>query len=84
MDSSTNRTVGVLTVASSADIATLVAEFRSLRRPLLVILGEAGAGKTTLAVQILLELLRVRPAGSPEPVPVLTSFAGWAGCRAPA
>jgi hypothetical protein len=81
MDSSANRTVGVLTVASSADIATLVAEFRSLRRPRLVILGEAGAGKTTLAVQILLELLRIRPAGSPDPVPVLMSFAGWG--RAP-
>jgi hypothetical protein len=72
-----NRTGDVLTVASSDDLAGLVEDFRRLRRRRLVILGEAGAGKTTLAVQILLELLRTRDQHPGEPVPVLLSFAGW-------
>src|SRR5690349_12625781 len=39
--------------ASSDDIAALAAEFRAMRRRRLVILGGPGAGKTTLAVQLL-------------------------------
>lgn len=77
VDVPSNRTAGVLTVASSADVAALIREFRRLRRRRLVILGDAGAGKTTLAVQIILELLRTRTKESAEPVPVLLSLAGW-------
>nr|WP_296067200.1 NACHT domain-containing protein [uncultured Actinoplanes sp.] len=77
IDAPANRTAGVLTVASSADVATLVADFRALRRQRLVILGGAGAGKTTLAVQILLELLRGRAAD--DPVPVLLPLSGCHG-----
>ncbi|MGH3803824.1 MAG: NACHT domain-containing protein, partial [Pseudonocardiaceae bacterium] len=40
-----------------------------------VILGGPGSGKTTLAVQLLLELLATRQPG--EPIPVLVSLAGW-------
>ncbi|MBM2614163.1 NACHT domain-containing protein [Actinoplanes sp. LDG1-06] len=76
-----NLTEGVLTEASSGDIAALVADFRRLRRPRLVILGGAGAGKTTLAVQILLELLRERSPDSTERVPLLLSAAGWDPAR---
>lgn len=60
---------------SSADIAELAGRFTRLPRRRLVILGPAGAGKTTLAVQLLLQLLTARSAQ--EPVPVLLSLAGW-------
>lgn len=49
--------------------------FRRLARRRLVILGEPGMGKTTLAVLLLHELLKDPPSG--EPVPVLLSMAGW-------
>ncbi|MFD5089115.1 NACHT domain-containing protein [Amycolatopsis thailandensis] len=61
--------------ACADDIATLVKSFRELRRSRLVILGEAGTGKTTLAVQLVRELLSMRSSG--EPVAVLLSVAGW-------
>jgi hypothetical protein len=56
-------------------IGPLAVKFRQLRRRRLVILGDAGTGKTTLAVQLLLELLATRKEC--EPVPVLLSLAGW-------
>jgi len=68
--------VGQLSFAGRSDrIGLLAKEFRRLRRRRLVILGGAGSGKTTLAVQLLLELLASRQAG--EPIPVLFSLAGW-------
>jgi hypothetical protein len=60
---------------SSAQIGDLADQFRALRRRRLVILGGPGTGKTTLAVQLLLELLRSRR--DDEPVPVLLSVASW-------
>jgi GTPase SAR1 family protein len=49
--------------------------FRTLRRRRLVIVGGPGAGKTTLAVQLLLQLLA--SLQDDEPIPVLFSVAGW-------
>jgi hypothetical protein len=68
----------------SNDIAALAESFRSLKRRRLVITGGAGMGKTTLAVQLLLQLLATRKtdqAGAREgeivPVPVLLPVSGW-------
>ena len=41
----------------------------------LIVLGEPGAGKTTLVVRLALDLLARRQSG--EPVPVLVSVASW-------
>lgn len=68
-------TGGPAFAGSSARIADLTEQFRALRRRRLVILGGPGTGKTTLAVQLVRELL-----ASPrehEPVPVLLSAASW-------
>lgn len=59
----------------SDQVGPLAAQFRRLRRRRLVILGGPGSGKTTLAVQLLRELLDTRQPG--EPIPVLVSLAGW-------
>ncbi|WP_198168348.1 NACHT domain-containing protein [Herbidospora yilanensis] len=78
MDQPANLTPGVQRLtASSDDIATLTGKFRSMRRRRLVILGGPGTGKTTLAVQLVRELLATRTAHPGEPVPVLMSVAGW-------
>lgn len=53
----------------------LVEAFQADPRRQLVILGEAGAGKTTLAM--LFTLAMVEAVGTDEPVPVLLSVAGW-------
>lgn len=53
----------------------LAAEFHSLDRQRLVILGEPGMGKTTLAMLLLRELANDRQPD--EPVPVLLTLAGW-------
>jgi NACHT domain len=67
-----------LVFAGSSDRpTTLIAAFRSLPRRRLIITGGPGAGKSTLAVQMLLGLLPA-PMDSPtEPVPVLFSLSSW-------
>ncbi|GAA1266680.1 NACHT domain-containing protein [Sphaerisporangium rubeum] len=68
---------------NSADIEGVARRFRALRRRRLVIMGGAGTGKTTLAVQLMSQLLDSREtdmsgsAGEPVPVPVLLPVSGW-------
>ncbi|MGV9976561.1 NACHT domain-containing protein [Micromonospora wenchangensis] len=53
----------------------IATEFLKLPRRQLVVLGDAGSGKTTLAVRLAIDLLRER---TPEdPVPVVFSIASW-------
>jgi hypothetical protein len=68
---------GLWWTASSADIPALVVRFRRTRRRRLVILGGPGTGKTTLAMQLLLQLLATRAEHPDEPVPVMLPVAGW-------
>lgn len=56
-------------------ISSLATKFRELPTRRLVILGNAGSGKTTLAIQLLLELAASRQPG--DPVPVLMPLSGW-------
>lgn len=69
------RQVSTITSARSDQISSLVEKFRVLAPRRLVILGDAGSGKTTLAIQLLLELVASLQPG--DPVPVLFSLAGW-------
>ncbi|MGN9786229.1 hypothetical protein ACTMTF_32705 [Nonomuraea sp. ZG12] len=65
---------GEVTWSGSADrIDALAESYRALPGGRLIILGEAGAGKTTLAIQLLLCLAE----DTEGPVPVLVSAAGW-------
>lgn len=66
---------GEIRSGSSADADGLAAMFSGLPRRRLVILGAPGSGKTSLAVLLLLALIRNRAPG--DPVPVLLSAASW-------
>lgn len=61
--------------ASSDAIEELTRRFQKTKRKRMVLVGDAGAGKTTLAIQIMLHLLENRSAS--DPVPVLLPIAGW-------
>lgn len=56
-------------------IGEMATEFRKLTRRWLVIIGEPGMGKTTLAVLLLRELLE--HSEPDDPVPVLLPMSGW-------
>ncbi|WP_242906276.1 NACHT domain-containing protein [Actinomadura terrae] len=56
-------------------IADIAAQFRNLTRRRLVILGDPGMGKTTLAVLLLRHLLQHPQPG--EPVPIMFALSGW-------
>ncbi|GAA4990996.1 hypothetical protein HD597_008116 [Nonomuraea thailandensis] len=77
MDHARHITTGErLHFTGAADqVGEMVTALRGLRRPRLVVLGEAGTGKTTLALLLLRRLLLDREPG--EPVPVLLTLSGW-------
>ncbi|MEV4417923.1 NACHT domain-containing protein [Catellatospora sp. NPDC049609] len=60
--------------SGSKDLATL---FRGLPRGHLTVLGEAGAGKTVLAMRLTLDLLDARPPRADGPVPVYLPMSSW-------
>ncbi|MEU7341998.1 NACHT domain-containing protein [Streptomyces sp. NPDC007074] len=60
---------------SAADLGAFARAFMELRQQRLVVLGGAGSGKTTLAVLLVIELLRTTQQGNA--VPVLLSLASW-------
>ncbi|MFE7276497.1 NACHT domain-containing protein [Streptomyces sp. NPDC057623] len=64
--------IGEGLVCGTDDASGAAAAFRRLPRRRLAILGPAGSGKTTLAVLLVLVLLRTRQPG--EPVPVILSL----------
>jgi hypothetical protein len=59
----------------AGDAEAIVGAFGSLPHEQLVILGEAGAGKSVLAILLTLGLLEARETG--RPVPVLLPIASW-------
>lgn len=63
------------TSGDADSVADLVRRVRSLPRTRLAILGDAGSGKTSLAVLLVRELARQHTRG--DRVPVLVPLAGW-------
>ncbi|MGO1052042.1 NACHT domain-containing protein [Crossiella sp. CA198] len=59
----------------SGDILDAATGFRTLPHPQLVILGEPGGGKSTLALLLLLDLLNTRD--ETDPVPFLVQVGSW-------
>jgi NACHT domain len=59
------------------DLATVLEYYRSLSPGRLVVLGEPGAGKTVLAIELQVRLLEQRAQDKSGPVPVLVSAAAY-------
>lgn len=70
----------VLALAGQGD--NVVGVFRRIPSGRLVVLGEAGAGKTILTSRFALTLLDERGRGTEEPVPVIFSLGSWDPGRA--
>jgi uncharacterized membrane protein YsdA (DUF1294 family) len=72
-------------VIETAKVSEIAAYFELLPEPQrLIVLGEAGGGKTVAAIQLVLDILKKRfslneAAQAEEPVPVRVNAAGWDG-----
>ncbi|MGC0318268.1 NACHT domain-containing protein [Kitasatospora acidiphila] len=66
---------GYLEQEHAGDLDSFAEAFRALPKQRLVLLGDAGSGKSSVALLLLLALLDRRQAG--EPVPVLLSLGSW-------
>ncbi len=62
---------------SEGDLDTVLSYYQSLSPRRMVILGEPGAGKTVLAMELLIGLLERRQKDKSSPVPVLVSAAAY-------
>jgi hypothetical protein len=62
---------------SEGDLATVLAYYQSLSPSRMVVLGEPGAGKTVLAMELLIGLLEYREHDTSIPIPVLISAAAY-------
>ncbi|HEX5566693.1 MAG TPA: NACHT domain-containing protein [Streptomyces sp.] len=65
--------VGADVTGSTAGLAELAAAFQALPARRLVVIGAPGSGKTSLAILLTLQLLSLRDAVQPVPVPLLVS-----------
>ena len=63
--------------AGEGDLATVLTYYQSLSPGRMVVLGEPGAGKTILALELLIRLLEHRQHDPDIPVPVLISAAAY-------
>ena len=66
----------------SGDLLSILAYYRSLSPERLVILGDPGAGKTVLAIELQVLLLEERERDAAQPIPVLISAAAYDTRRA--
>jgi hypothetical protein len=69
------RLTGSRAEGSGESMDAFADAFLALRQRRLVILGEAGTGKTTLAVMLMITLVRRLSPG--DPIPVLLSLGSW-------
>jgi hypothetical protein len=69
------QNVGAGVSGNAGELAGFAQAFRALPRRRLVVLGGPGAGKTSLAILLLLELLQT--ADPEDPVPVLLPVSSW-------
>ncbi|MEU7379211.1 NACHT domain-containing protein [Streptomyces sp. NPDC042207] len=65
--------IGADVTGSTAGLTELAAAFQALPARRLVIIGAPGAGKTSLAILLTLQLLSLQDATRPVPVPLLVS-----------
>ncbi|MFE2263550.1 NACHT domain-containing protein [Streptomyces griseosporeus] len=72
-----DSTVTTTVTGTSADIEDLADKFLALPRRRLVILGEAGTGKSTLAFRLAAEIMDRRRADNTLPVPIVFPLSAW-------
>lgn len=78
MDPPEENAGGALSFTGGAARPAEVAQWlRGLKRRRLVILGGPGAGKTTLAIQLVLQLSKPETRRAGDPVPVVFPVTGW-------